>query len=42
MEMRGRPMAGWLTVGPEAIKTRRQLAPWVERSVAYAKTLPAK
>jgi TfoX/Sxy family transcriptional regulator of competence genes len=42
MEMGGRPQAGWLSVAPAALKTKRQLATWVKRSVAYAKTLPAK
>jgi TfoX/Sxy family transcriptional regulator of competence genes len=42
MEMRGRPMTGWLTVAPEAIGTKRQLAAWVRRCVAYAGSLPAK
>jgi TfoX/Sxy family transcriptional regulator of competence genes len=42
MEMGGRTMDGWLTVAPEGIKTQRDLAPWVERSVAYVKSLPPK
>jgi hypothetical protein len=40
--MRGRTMDGWITVAPEGLKTKRQLAAWVSRSVAYAKTLPPK
>jgi TfoX/Sxy family transcriptional regulator of competence genes len=42
MEMRGRPMDGWLRVAPEGIRTKRQLEPWVRRGVAYARSLPAK
>ena len=42
MEMRGRPMHGWLMVAPEALKTKPQLAAWVKRSVAFVKTLPPK
>ncbi len=42
MEMRGRELSGWLRVGPEALRTKRQLEPWVRRSVAYARSLPAK
>jgi TfoX/Sxy family transcriptional regulator of competence genes len=42
MKMRGRTMDGWITVAPEGLKTKRQLAAWVSRSVAYAKTLPPK
>ena len=42
MEMGGRTMAGWITVAAEGLKTKRQLAGWVKRSVAFAKTLPPK
>jgi TfoX/Sxy family transcriptional regulator of competence genes len=41
-EMRGRDMQGWLRVDPEGLRTKRQLAPWVTRGVAYARSLPAK
>ncbi|HZT16181.1 MAG TPA: TfoX/Sxy family protein [Gaiellaceae bacterium] len=42
MEMRGRSMAGWLRVGPEEVAKDDPLAAWVERGVAYARTLPPK
>ena len=42
MEMGGRTMAGWLRVAPEGVRTKRDLAAWVNRSVAYARALPAK
>jgi hypothetical protein len=42
MVMRGRPMAGWLRVGPEAVRTKRQLSEWVERGTSYARSLPVK
>jgi TfoX/Sxy family transcriptional regulator of competence genes len=42
MEMGGRTMDGWITVAPEGLKTKRELAAWVKRSVAFAKTLPPK
>jgi TfoX/Sxy family transcriptional regulator of competence genes len=42
MEMRGRAMQGWLRVGPEDLRTKRQLAKWVERGTTYARSLPAK
>jgi TfoX/Sxy family transcriptional regulator of competence genes len=42
MEMRGREMQGWLRVDGEHLRTRRQLAAWVERGVAFATSLPAK
>jgi hypothetical protein len=41
-EMRGREMAGWLRVDAEGVRTRESLMPWVERGVAYARSLPAK
>jgi TfoX/Sxy family transcriptional regulator of competence genes len=42
MEMRGRTMDGWLRVAPEGVRTKRDLAPWLKRSLAYVKTLPPK
>lgn len=40
--MRGRPMDGWLRVDTSGVRTTRQLRTWVDRSVAYARSLPAK
>jgi TfoX/Sxy family transcriptional regulator of competence genes len=37
-EMRGRPIDGWLRVDTAAADP----APWVERGVAYARSLPPK
>jgi TfoX N-terminal domain len=42
MEMRGRSMRGWLRVDPEDVRTKRQLAKWVELGTAYARSLPPK
>jgi TfoX/Sxy family transcriptional regulator of competence genes len=42
MEMRGRQMQRWLRVGPEDLRTKRQLAKWVELGTTYARSLPAK
>jgi TfoX/Sxy family transcriptional regulator of competence genes len=42
MEMRGRSMQGWLRVDPEDLRTKRQLAKWVERGTTYARSLPVK
>ena len=42
MEMGGRTMAGWITVLPEGLKTKRQLAQWVKRALTFVKTLPPK
>jgi TfoX/Sxy family transcriptional regulator of competence genes len=41
-EMRGRLMQGWLRVGPEHLRTKRQLAKWVQLGTTYAQSLPAK
>ena len=42
MEMRGREMAGWLRVAAEDVSGEQELAEWVRRGVAYARSLPAK
>ena len=42
MVMRGRPMQGWLRVDTEHVRTKRQLAKWVELGTSYARSLPAK
>ena len=42
MEMRGRPMAGWLLVEREALADDEQLGTWVDRGVAFVRTLPPK
>ena len=41
-EMRGRAMDGWLRIAPEGVKTKAQLERWVQRGVAYARSLPPK
>lgn len=42
MIMRGREMPGWLRVTAEAVDGESALRSWVERGVAYARTLPPK
>ncbi len=42
MKMGGRTMDGWLLVAPEGVRTKRQIGAWVERSVAFVKTLRPK
>lgn len=42
LEMRGRAMSGWLRVDAEGVRRMRELEPWVERGVAYARSLPRK
>ncbi len=41
-DLTGRPMKGWLFVGPGALKTSRALAAWVERGRRFAASLPPK
>ena len=40
--MQGREMAGWLRVSAEHVRTKPDLARWVELSAAYAGSLPLK
>lgn len=42
MVMAGRETRGWLRVGVDGVKTKRQLQSWVIRGVEYAKSLPSK
>jgi len=42
MEMRGRSMRGWLRVAARDVAGDGELAEWVERGTAYARSLPAK
>ena len=42
MEMRGRQMAGWLRVDSDDVRSDDDLAAWVERGTAYARSLPPK
>ena len=42
MDMTGRPMRGWLLVGPEATAEDSDLERWVARGTEYASSLPAK
>ena len=42
MVMAGRETRGWLRVGDEGLRTKRQLQSWVTRGVDYAKSLAPK
>jgi hypothetical protein len=35
-------MTGWVIVERGAVRTKRQLAPWVRRGTAFAASLPPK
>lgn len=40
--MTGRPMKGWVTVGPEGYSTEADLSAWIQKGVEFARSLPAK
>lgn len=42
MEMRGRAMQGWLRVDADAVRTKQQLAKWVDMGTTQARSLPPK
>jgi len=42
MELRGRTMRGWVRVGSQDVRTKRQLARWVELGAGYARSLPPR
>ena len=41
-DMTGRPMTGWVAVGPGGTRVDDRLYEWVERGVTFALSLPAK
>ena len=40
--MRGRAMDGWLRIDTDALETDGALEGWIDRGVAYARSLPPK
>ena len=42
MEMRGKPMQGWLRIDSENLATKRQLTGWVSVGTTYGRSLPPK
>jgi TfoX/Sxy family transcriptional regulator of competence genes len=42
MVMQGREMRGWLRVEADAVRTKRQLAKWVDIGTSQARSLPPK
>jgi len=42
MDITGRPMKGFVFVDPAGTRTQKQVATWVERGLAFARTLPRK
>jgi len=41
-DISGRPMKGWMLVGPGGVATDADLGRWVERAAGYAGSLPPK
>lgn len=42
MDLTGRPLTGFVFVGPTGYKTDKALAKWVKQAVEFALTLPRK
>ena len=42
MDFTGRPMKGFIYVGPDGLRTGEALRAWVEEAVAFAASLPPK
>jgi len=42
MVMAGREARGWVRVGGDGVKTKRQMTDWVTRGADYARSLPPK
>jgi hypothetical protein len=41
-DMTGRPMAGWVLVGPEGYPDETTFADWVDEGITFAASLPPK
>lgn len=41
-DMTGRPMKGWIVVSAQGTGADRALKGWIEKGVAFARSLPAK
>ncbi|MDX2038287.1 MAG: TfoX/Sxy family protein [Isosphaeraceae bacterium] len=42
MDFTGKPMRGWVMVGPEGTGDESRLKSWVDRATRFVSTLPAK
>src|SRR3954451_24679156 len=42
LDITGKPMRGWVAVGPGGVEDEGQLTQWVRRALAFVGTLPAK
>lgn len=41
-DITGRPMTGWVLVGPQGVNDAEPLNGWVDRALQFVRTLPAK
>ena len=41
-DITGRPMKGWVLIEPDGVDSDRQLSAWLEKSIEFVETLPAK
>jgi hypothetical protein len=41
-DITGKPMKGWVMVGPEGVEEDVQLQAWIDRAMTFVKTLPRK
>lgn len=41
-DITGRPMKGWVLVGPEGIEDDDSFLDWIDRALKFVETLPAK
>ena len=41
-DITGRPMKGWVMIGPKGIETEDALTAWLQKAGAFARTLPPK
>ena len=41
-DITGRPMTGWVMVGPECVQADDQLGGWIQRALNFVGKLPAK
>jgi hypothetical protein len=42
MDFTRRPLTGFVYVSPEGLRSKREIARWIDRALAYGRRLPAK
>ena len=42
LDMKRKPMKGWIVVEPEGVEDDDQLKDWIERAIKFVRTLPKK